>query len=115
MTPLFDWFLGLLEHPVKLGVFASTLALVGLLTQGTLIDLWNLKAEQRKLEKRYQETLKYNTAIQAKIEQARTSDKFIGRQAREKLDLVKEDELVFIFENETAGTTPSLVTPPQHL
>jgi len=115
VTPLVDWFLALLEHPVKIGIAATGLALVGLLTQGTLIDLWNLKSEQHKLEKRYQETLKYNLNIQAKIEQARTSDKFIGRQAREKLDLVKEDELVFIFENETAGTAPSMVTQSQPL
>jgi len=114
MAPIIDWFLALLEHPVKIGITATGLALVGLLTQGTLIDLWNLKSEQWKLQKRYQETLKYNQSIQAKIEQARTSDKFIGRQAREKLDLVKEDELVFIFENETAVPL-SVLTPSLHL
>ena len=97
-----DWFLNLLEHPVKIGIAASGLAFVGLLTQGTWIDLWNLKSEQWKLQKKYEDTLKYNAVLQAKIEQARTSDKFIGRQAREKLDLVKEDELVFIFENESS-------------
>jgi cell division protein FtsB len=110
MSSCFQWFLRLFEHPVKLASVASVLAFVGLLTQGTLLDLWNLKSDQWKLEKRYQETLKYNEIIRAKIEQARTSDKYIGRQAREKLDLVQEDELVFIFENES---TP--VTPPQRL
>ncbi len=111
MTLIKDWFLGLLEHPVKIGIAAAILALVGLLTQGTLIDLWTLNSEQRKLKKRYEETLKYNEAIRAKIEQARTSDKFIGHEAREKLDLVKEDELVFIFENES----PTAMTLTQHL
>jgi cell division protein FtsB len=107
MSSLFRRFKGLFEHPIKLGSAAAVLAFVGLLTQGTLLDLWNLKTDQWKLEKRYQETLKYNEIIRAKIEQARTSDKYIGRQAREKLDLVQEDELVFIFENESASVTPS--------
>jgi cell division protein FtsB len=106
MSSLFEWFLALFEHPVKLASVAIVLAFVGLLTEGTLLDLWNLKSDHSKLEKRYQETLKYNEMIRAKIEQARTSDKYIGRQAREKLDLVKDDELVFIFENESSPVTP---------
>jgi cell division protein FtsB len=97
---LVNWFRGLLEHPVKVGIFASLLAFTSLLAQGTLIELWNLKAEKWRLEHRYSETLKANRDLEFKIEQARNSDRFIGRQAREKLDLVKDDELVFIFENE---------------
>jgi cell division protein FtsB len=112
MGAIMRWFLSLFEHSVKLASAATVLAFVGLLTQGTLLDLWNLKSDQRKLEKRYRETLKYNEIIRSKIEQARTSDKYIGRQAREKLDLVKEDELVFIFENEPTSTS---VTPTQKL
>ena len=79
---------------------ALAVAFAGLLAQGTLIDLWNLKSEKWILEQRYQDTLKTNASLAQKIDQARNSDKFIGRQAREKLDLVKSDELVFIFEND---------------
>jgi cell division protein FtsB len=111
VTSLLDKFLSLLEHPFKIGIAATGLAFVGLLTQGTLIDLWNIKSEEHKIQKRYQETLKYNEILKTKIEEARTSDKFIGRQARDKLDLVKEDEIVFIFENETL----SAMTPGQRL
>ena len=79
---------------------ALAVAFAGLLAQGTLIDLWNLKSEKWILEQRYQDTLKTNASLAQKIDQARNSDKFIGRQAREKLDLVKSDVLVFIFEND---------------
>jgi len=108
MTALIDWFLGLLEHPVKVALVALLLAFGGLLTQGTLIDLWNLKTEKNRLEKKYGETLKSTTGLEFRIDQARNSDKFIGRQAREKLDLVRDDELVFIFENEgnSISSTP---------
>jgi cell division protein FtsB len=99
--------MGLLENPVKVLSVAVAAALVGLLTQGTFLDLWNLHREIHKLQGRYRDTLKYNESMKTKIEQARTSDKFIGRQAREKLDLVQEDEMVFIFENEPTPVTPS--------
>ena len=89
-----------MEHPVKLGIMALAVAFAGLLAQGTLIDLWNLKSEKWLLDQRYQETLKTNRGLALKINEARNSDKFIGRQAREKLDLIKSDELVFIFEND---------------
>ena len=99
-----------MDHPVRVAVIAGLVAFAGLLAQGTLIDLWNLNSEKWRLEQRYQNTLKANASLQSKIDQARNSDKFIGRQAREKLDLVKDDELVFIFENDGAPS-PSLVTP----
>jgi len=86
---------------------ASVVAFAGLLAQGTLIDLWNLKSEKWHLNQRYTDTLKSNADLQSKIGQARNSDKFIGHQAREKLDLVKDDELVFIFENESSTVTPT--------
>jgi cell division protein FtsB len=100
MKSLFHRFQNLLEHPVKVGVMALAIAFAGLLAQGTLIDLWNLNSEKWLLDQRYRDTLKTNGGLALKINQARNSDKFIGRQAREKLDLIKTDELVFIFEND---------------
>lgn len=97
----------LFEHPLKVGIIALALAFGGLVAQGTLVDLWNLKSERWRLQESYLETLKANRVLQFKIQQARNSDKFIGRQAREKLDLIKDDELVFIFENEDIPKTPS--------
>src|ERR1700733_12663498 len=107
MKRLFQSLHNLLEHPIKVGIMALAVAFAGLLAQGTLIDLWNLKSEKWRLEERYHETIKTNAGLSSRIDQARNSDKFIGRQAREKLDLVKDDELVFIFENEGSPVTPT--------
>src|SRR3954471_21929942 len=87
------------EHPIKTGILAVVIAFMSLLIQGTLLDLWDLKQEKSRLENRYRETLAYNQELARKIDQAQNSDKFIARQARERLDMVKEDKLVFIFEN----------------
>jgi len=92
---------------MRVGIMAALVAFAGLLAQGTLIDLWNLNSEKWNLNQRYSVTTKANEDLQSKIDQARSSDKFIGRQAREKLDLVKDDELVFIFENEGSSMTPT--------
>jgi cell division protein FtsB len=91
----------LLEHPFKVGCLAALVALVSLLADGTLLHLWDLKREKARLEKRHSETLAYNQDLARKIKQARTSERFIAREARDRLDLVKEDELVFIFEDES--------------
>lgn len=94
------WINRLLEHPIKVTLLATALAFTNLLTDGTFFNLWNLKKEKTKLEKRFQEAKRYNEKVQFKIDLARNSDRFIERQAREKLDLLKEDELVFIFETQ---------------
>lgn len=106
MVSVIRWIQRLFEHPVKMAFFGVSLAFGSLLLQGTLIDLWSLKSEQKRIERRYIETVKANTELNYKISQARNSDKFIGRQAREKLDLLKSDELVFIFENDGDTLTP---------
>jgi cell division protein FtsB len=96
----------MLESPIKIAVIGLGLAFGSLLFQGTLLELWNLKSEKWRLQKRYQELTQINGDLSYKIDLARNSDKFIGRQAREKLDLIKDDELIFIFENDSASETP---------
>lgn len=100
MRATMEWFRQCLEHPLKIGLSALAVAFAGLLAEGTLIDLWNLKAEKAKIQTRYEKLERQNTELKAKILQAKNSDKFIGKQAREKLELVRDDELVFIFEND---------------
>ena len=92
---------------MKVAALAAVVAFSSLLAGGTFLDLWNLKQEKAKIQGRLEQTIKSNLILQSKIKQARSSDKFIGRQARDQLDLVKDDELIFIFENETLFETPS--------
>lgn len=107
MKKTLDWFRDLLDRPMKVAMLAVVVAFSSLLIGGTFLDLWNLKQEKIKLQTGLDQTLKSNFYLQSKIKQAKSSDQFIGRQAREKLDLVKKDELIFIFENETLFETPT--------
>jgi len=107
MKSCLQWLRNLLENPLKLTGIALIVAFSSLLAGGTLLDLWNLNREKIKIQGKLTQTLVNNSILEAKIKQARSSDKFIAKQAREHLDLVKDDELIFIFENETLFETPS--------
>lgn len=99
MTSYFEWIRNLLEHPLKVCIVALALAFASLLAEGSLLNLWNLKSEKQKLLDKYQITSQKNSQLKGKILKAQSSDKFIGHEARERLDLISEDELVFIFDN----------------
>ncbi|MCC6276373.1 MAG: septum formation initiator family protein [Oligoflexia bacterium] len=91
----------LLNHPLKVSTIALIFVALGLISEGTLFHLWTLKREQWRLRNRYEDTLKNNEALRHKLNQATFSPTFIGRQARDRLDLISEDEIVFIFENDS--------------
>lgn len=88
-----------LEHPFKVGIAAVAIAFASLLTEGSLFNLWNLSVEKQRLVEKHQIVTKKNKELTDKILKAKNSSDFIGHEARERLDLVSEDELVFIFDN----------------
>lgn len=92
-------FRNLLEQPMKVALASLLVALASLLAEGSLVNLWNLKVEKQKLLSKFEATEAKNILLQSKIKRAQSSDKFIGHEARERLDLVSEDELIFIFDN----------------
>ena len=92
------WARRLLEHPLQVLLLTTGFCLISLLFDGVLLNYWSLKSEKTRLESEYKKTVNENLILQKKVEQASHSEQFIGRQAREKLDLVGEDELVFIFQ-----------------
>jgi len=86
MKKTMDRFRQLLDHPIKIGLATFAIALASLLAEGTLIDLWSLKTEKFKFNEKYKSLVQENIKLQEKILQARNSDKFIAKQARERLD-----------------------------
>ncbi|MBK9293156.1 MAG: septum formation initiator family protein [Oligoflexia bacterium] len=99
MKPIYFFLREFLEHPLKVGIAAIAIALASLITEGSLFNLWNLSVERQRLIAKHQFVTKKNQELNNKILKATNSDNFIGHEARERLDLVSEDELVFIFDN----------------
>jgi cell division protein FtsB len=89
----------ILAQPLKVAVAALAIAVASLLTEGSFTSLWNLKQEKTRLLRTQELVSAKNTELRSMIQKAQNSDSFIGHQARERLDLAGEDELVFIFDN----------------
>ena len=82
-------------------VFSACLVLVtfGLVLDGSLFRLWALHRDSKDIAAKIEES-KINTGkLQAKIKQAQ-DPMYIEMQARERLDLVGEHDLVFVFSDE---------------
>ncbi len=88
-----------LNSPGKVLVLSTIFFLINFFINGNFIRLLNLKNEIEKLNG----SIKKNKYSIEQIENnlSKTNDPiYMERQAREKLDLVSEDDLVFIFPGE---------------
>lgn len=89
----------LLMRPLKVFLICAVLGLLAIVYDGSLYRYWSLKRTETELSERISQIQNASQTIKSQIEQTKTS-RFIERQARERLDLVGEDEMVFVFSNE---------------
>lgn len=86
----------ILQQPKKIAMICGVFLVISLLGNGLLWRLWELHHEMDRISA---EVLEINTAssrLQAQLRQAKDPS-FIEQQAKDKLDLVAENELVFVF------------------
>lgn len=85
-----------LFSPIVILFFCSIFFLCSVVLNGSLFRVWSLNRELVSLQEK---TLSTKAQIkQIEIDILKTKDTaFIERQAREKLDLANENDLVFIF------------------
>lgn len=102
MDPMID-FINEIQHllmrPFKVLLICAVLGLLAIVYDGSLYRYWSLKQTETELSERISQIQNASQTIKSQIEQTKTS-RFIERQARERLDLVGEDEMVFVFSNE---------------
>ncbi len=70
-----------------------------LVLDGTLLRLWNLKRETKRIEENVSKIQASTKNLDIQIRKAREIE-FVERQARDRFDLVGENDLVFVFTNE---------------
>lgn len=85
-----------LARPSKVLVYCALLAFIALGIEGSLFQLWRLYRDESQLTKQIGEIRASTKDLNFQIERAR-DPKFIEKQARERFDLVEEDDLVFVF------------------
>lgn len=95
-----------LNSPGKVLFFSALFFLVNFIGNGNFIRLWNLKTELERLDASVNKNKNEIDRIENNINKSKDPT-YIERQAREKLDLVGEDDLVFIFQGEDSGEVAS--------
>ncbi len=87
------------HKPVRVFVICTVLVVFGLLLDGSLLRLWRLNRDSNDLGHRIHELEIQSKVIDQKIQRAK-DPAFIELEAREKLDLAGEGDLVFVFADE---------------
>ncbi len=93
---IFSWIRAQLDSPLKVLLFCCCLFCLSLLSNGLWWKLWVLERDQEAIAHKITST---QIQIQELDRQLKlTQDlQFIERQAKERLDLVDENDLVFVF------------------
>jgi cell division protein FtsB len=89
-------FRGFLNYPGKVTTLCVVLFTITLVMNGLLWRLWGLHRDFERLTVEILGTQNDIEKLNAQLKQAKDPS-FIERQARDKLDLVSEKDLVFVF------------------
>lgn len=99
LTDIQQWFRDLVNSPARVAVYALGVIFFALILDGSLFQYWTLVREHSRLEQNIAAQDKQSAELREKIQQARSLE-FVEHQARDRLDLVDQDELVFVFADE---------------
>ncbi len=89
----------LINSPKMILVLCLIFGITGTLLDGTLYRIWELRNEQSKVQTKMVETEKSLSKLKKQIKMA-NDPVFIEREAKERFDLVEEDDLIFVFSDE---------------
>ncbi|WII73475.1 septum formation initiator family protein [Bdellovibrio sp. 22V] len=85
-----------LNHPTKVAVCCLVVLSVSIVLNGNLFRLWGLHRDFDRITADIQQTRSNIASLSGQLKQAK-DPAFIERQARDKLDLAGEHDLVFVF------------------
>ncbi|MBC7742031.1 MAG: septum formation initiator family protein [Bdellovibrionaceae bacterium] len=85
-----------LDKPHKVLLVCAFVFIVSLFLNGALWRVWGLRRDRVTIQEQITAAQKQATFLDVQIKQAK-DPVFIERQARDKLDLVGENDLIFVF------------------
>lgn len=85
-----------LNHPTKVATCCLVVFAVSIVLNGNVFRLWGLHRDFDRINEEISSTRKNIAGLSAQLKQAKDPS-FIERQARDKLDLAGEHDLVFVF------------------
>ncbi len=104
LSQSYRWLNHLLNHPVQVLWICLAVAGAGILLDGTAFRLWSLWRDHKVLTERIESTQARSKQLAFKIQMAQQPE-FIERAARDRFDLVKEGDLIFIFSDDGTDAT----------
>ncbi len=87
------------QNPIKVFVTCLLFVFLALLIDGSLLRLWRLNRDSKEIARRMDLIALQSKDLDQKILRAH-DPAFIELQAREKLDLASEGDLVFVFSDD---------------
>lgn len=88
-----------LDHPGRVATVCVFVLIATLILNGNLWRLWGLHRDFDRMTQQIEETLQGTQQLEAQLRQAKDPS-FMERQARDRLDLAGEHDLVFVFADE---------------
>lgn len=85
-----------LNHPTRVATSCLVVFLISIVLNGNLFRLWGLHRDHARIMSEIQEARANISALSGQLKQAKNPS-FIEREARDKLDLAGEHDLVFVF------------------
>ncbi len=92
-------FRNFLNHPGRVAVLCLVFLMVTLLLNGLLWKLWSLHRDYERLTADIKGAEANIKKLSLQLKQAKEPS-FIERQARDKLDLARDSDLVFVFADQ---------------
>lgn len=89
-------FRQLLNKPYKVLIVCAFIFVISLFINGSLWRVWALRRDQATILTQIENAQKQSSFLDVQIKQAK-DPVFIERQARDKLDMVSDNDLVFVF------------------
>ena len=88
-----------IDSPKRSFILCCIFVFFALVFDGSLFHLWRLHRDQKALNERIIQAQVATEVLHLEVKKAR-NPKYVEKQARERFDLVAEDELVFVFSKE---------------
>ena len=88
-----------LNRPSRVGIFCCFIFIGSIFLNGNIWRLWSLHRDYDQINAEILQAQESNRTLQTQLKQAK-DPAFIERQARDKLDLAGENDLVFVFSDQ---------------
>lgn len=92
------WIRRTLNHPSRIFIICMIFFCLSALLNGSLFRIWGMHRDLGQVAIQIEETKKATRNLEVQLSQAK-DPAFIERQARDKLDMVNEGDLVFVFSD----------------